>query len=72
MGMLSVTASGELDVNNVTAGASAEFEAGGTATFLVTYVAAPTITVTSSDIEIVDGAFLGEYRHHDVVDLERG
>ncbi|HET7575006.1 MAG TPA: hypothetical protein VFK19_00400 [Sphingomicrobium sp.] len=52
-----VTAGGDSSVNNVNA-SGATFDAGGTASFFGT-VAVPTIGVTSSDINIADGASLG-------------
>ncbi|HET6535021.1 MAG TPA: hypothetical protein VFG41_02455, partial [Sphingomicrobium sp.] len=52
-----VTAGGDSSVNDVNA-SGATFDAGGTANFFGT-VAAPTIGVTSSDINIAEGASLG-------------
>jgi hypothetical protein len=58
-----LTAGNNVAVNNVDAGTSAEFTADGVAIFLGT-VSAPTITVTSADIDIV-----GQLGVHGVTDL---
>ena len=55
--VLTVTSGGGLSVHNATA-STANFAAGGTANFLGT-VRAPTISVTSADINVTNGASLG-------------
>jgi hypothetical protein len=55
---LSLSADGDLGVRNATAGLAASFSARGTANFLGT-VRAPSIAVSSADINIGNGASLG-------------
>ncbi|HWJ59538.1 MAG TPA: hypothetical protein VNR68_07900, partial [Sphingomicrobium sp.] len=62
------SAGGDLSVQNVDAGNSATFVAGGLAGFYGV-VAAPTITVTSGDITIGEGASLGVSGLTDLVTL---
>jgi hypothetical protein len=58
--MVVVTADDDTSVHNVNASTSASFTAGGLASF-TGIVQSPTITVTSGDIDIADGASLGVF-----------
>ena len=66
--LVNLKAGSDLTVNNVNAGASAAFTAGDLAKFTGT-VRSPTITVTSGDIDIAEGAALGVFGVTNLVTL---